>query len=107
MILSEMRNSLSYWHESGALLGRACSMYVGDGPGKLPIIVKDLLRAQYIDAMLGLQGVPIVDVRTLSGDPVTLGPINLIHWLCRRHPELTPDRMRELRLVIMDEPSRV
>ena len=73
-------------------------MYVGDGPGKLPIIVKDLLRAQYIDAMLGLQGVPIVDVRTLSGDPVTLGPIDLIHWLCRRHPELTPDRMRELRL---------
>lgn len=88
----------SWWQISGAHFGRGCANFLWQGIAATDQVLRDLLVAQYIDALLGLQGSPRIGL--LDADLST--PLT-VSALIRRVGEqadpsvATPDFMRAIR----------
>lgn len=115
-ITSLVPGPISWLHRAGQDFGRGCATYLQGGSERLERSLGMLFRAQYIYALLGLQGTPIPDPRIEARSaPELVTPTDVVIWLGEKHAQrlprglLTDIRKREvgpLRKPLMDTLKR-
>src|SRR5437870_4244712 len=104
-VTSEIVTPLSLWHRAEQEFGAGCAMYLEQKckmeskSRTLRDVLARILRAQYIRAVLALQGIPVPDPR-LTGHPgpELVTPTDVMLWISQDYGgAMPPDYMTELR----------
>jgi hypothetical protein len=83
-ITSWVVGDVSWWHRAEQEFGVGCTMYLEHKAEKLKEALERLLRAQYIFALLALQGTPVPDPREVGHPgPVRVTPTEVILWIAQ------------------------
>jgi hypothetical protein len=100
-IQDEVVGPTSWWHITCKEFAVACAMYWERSSHRdMASILSRFLRAQYLNAFLGLQGIPVPDPRHggTHSYPVVVPPTEMIRWLAGSHGRyMSQQRMTALR----------